>query len=1640
MWAQLYPPTLQREALWGHAARYGHASDQLAAFNFFLQQLAPVVFHKYLSIDVTQAPRGDGAPPRHHTLRVLDLQILPPTVPPIESGGGTLAGSAAAAASPPLSLTEARNRRLTYACTFTGTVQYVEWEGGVGGAEAAAAAPPATADDADAQALSPLPLPQDGARAVRSEIYHGVRLCSLPVMVGSLGCHRGLLPPSEAPTECTYDQGGYFLVRGHERVLQPQVALRNSRVIVKLSSGAKRGGGSGGGGGVEGAVVVDATCRSIRESKPLRSTSTLTARLKTQDAGAPDSALTVNVQYLAERVPVAAVFRTLDVDSLRDFEAVVWQGVPPNPASERLVQSLWAHPCATAPLESVLVDTLGADKLHDAEAKDRDAKRLGKRKRRTSTSTPAARAARAARLAAMMESRLTAGDGGRGGGDDDLLDAAAAQAERLEAVERRARVQRDVRGQLASELLPHLGCDGSPATRARKALYLGALVRRMVLVAAGEVGPDDVDDVANKSVFMFWGSKQLASVLRQRVQKCVSLAHKQLFSRVSNGEGVDVRGMLRTIDASLSAMLHKHFASGVMTVTKENPTSADGIMQIVPYINPLSMATLQRRILNRLNGHYVSGRAVYASQMGLLDPAITPEHDDTGALLDMALFAHVSPLVPRGLLADLLGDLWDWCVAVGGVLRRPDVGGDGDDGGDHNDAASRDALFVPFPPAADGASTRAAVAVYAQQVRAARALGGGIVSVNGDWVGTTLNGDALRRVARAARLRGYFPPTVSIVAADEDGSSVALWGDGGQLVVPLVNLEALRALCEYDGADAARAADADAVRALTWRGGVLDPRDAALADGTCGRPSCDACFGGAAPTAAERARCHAVLAAASAARVPPPPGAPSGGSGTVVNMAPSGAESPWALLSRAGVLEWLGAEEIGQTVRLAFLPQEVDACDARRAAALRDGTFLESPFTHLAPHPSAMYSLSTAIVPFANHDAAPRLTYAGNMARQAIGIPVTNLHGPQPHMGLAYAHQLCYPQRPLCSSDAIRAARLDEWPSSENAVFAITSWHGFNDEDAIVANEAAVQRGQRNVILYRTFYVRAAAKWEEIGHPLAAARDAKGAPLLPPPDGALPAPPKRHATLPPSAPTWEPPARGVRGAVNYDSIGLDGLPPLGAELRAGDVIVGVVGRSLEMDLHGRQYVQRTDRSVVVGRGTRETYRVDSVCVSTNTDGSRSVTVRVRAFRQHAEGDKAAFPHGQKGVVGAKVRAEDMPFTARGVIPELLINAQCISSRLTIGWLIEAAYSRLGVRAGQFQDATIFRNVRADWVLQRILEDARGGSSRSSSSRSSSSSSSSSSSGERGARHHPDALFAGGGGGGGADSLRETLYDGATGVPLTSDAFVGVGLLQTLKHYVEDKLNARARGPTNPQTMQPTSGVANEGAQKNGGMEYDALRAHGAAFLMDDRLAASGRYSIPVCRRCGRIAEEREPTLAALTRAALDAQRAAAAEDAGDGAAAATAAAQLDNPTVLCRLCGDGSAVVYIQSTYVYGRLLQAQLSMMGIGIRHVLQSDAEVAAEQRAARSRVLEAASVGATAAAAAAAEAGDDDDDDDEDELEAEDASRPPRRRARGGSVASEETGDGADTNDSDAASDVDGADDTSSEGGELETDEFL
>lgn len=278
----------------------------------------------------------------------------------------------------------------------------------------------------------------------------------------------------------------------------------------------------------------------------------------------------------------------------------------------------------------------------------------------------------------------------------------------------------------------------------------------------------------------------------------------------------------------------------------------------------------------------------------------------------------------------------------------------------------------------------------------------------------------------------------------------------------------------------------------------------------------------------------------------------------------------------------------------------------------------------------------------------------------------------------------------------------------------------------------------------------------------------------------------------------------------YDKLDDDGLIAPGVRVSGEDIIIG---KTSPINPDNQEMGQRTQAHVKRDSSTplrsTESGIVDSVLLTTNQDGLRYVKVRVRTTKIPQIGDKFASRHGQKGTIGLTYRHEDMPFTSEGITPDIIINPHAIPSRMTIAHLIECLLSKVSTLKGMEGDATPFTDVTVDSVSNLLREHG-----------------------------YQSRGF-------------EIMYNGHTGRKLRAQVFFGPTYYQRLRHMVDDKIHARARGPVQIMTRQPVEGRARDGGLRFGEMERDCMIAHGAAAFLKERLfEVSDAYRVHICEICG----------------------------------------------------------------------------------------------------------------------------------------------------------------------------------------------
>ena len=423
------------------------------------------------------------------------------------------------------------------------------------------------------------------------------------------------------------------------------------------------------------------------------------------------------------------------------------------------------------------------------------------------------------------------------------------------------------------------------------------------------------------------------------------------------------------------------------------------------------------------------------------------------------------------------------------------------------------------------------------------------------------------------------------------------------------------------------------------------------------------------------------------------------------------------------------------------------------------------------------------------------------MGKQAMGMSVLNFRERMDTM----ANLLWYSSLPLASPYMSRHYGAQRMTAGFNVVVAIMTYGGYNQEDSVMINRAALDRGLFRSEYYRTYKDeekknQASGEEERFCRPNPATT--------------------RHMKL-----------------ASYEKLGPDGIVPENTYVGQDDVLIGKVapirvrgadGAAIAGINHASLQAMssvaaaaaveaaggKRFRDVSKLMRTNEAGYVDRIYRGRNGEGYSFIKIRVREERVPEIGDKFSSRHGQKGTCGLILEPWDMPQTRDGIIPDIIINPHAIPSRMTIAQLMETLLGRLGCELGFLGDASPFNPHMTAARLSDILQN------------------------QCGLEPHSN----------------ETLYCGYTGKQMATSIFMGPCYYQRLKHMVKDKIHSRATGPLVMLTRQPAEGRARDGGLRFGEMERDVIIAHGAStFLKERMMEASDNFQVHVCKECGLIA-------------------------------------------------------------------------------------------------------------------------------------------------------------------------------------------
>jgi DNA-directed RNA polymerase subunit beta len=474
--------------------------------------------------------------------------------------------------------------------------------------------------------------------------------------------------------------------------------------------------------------------------------------------------------------------------------------------------------------------------------------------------------------------------------------------------------------------------------------------------------------------------------------------------------------------------------------------------------------------------------------------------------------------------------------------------------------------------------------------------------------------------------------------------------------------------------------------------------------------------------------------------------------------------------------------------------------------------------------PKQVVSVSTALIPFLEHDDANRALMGANMQRQAV--PLLRPDAPIIGTGMEYQaardsgqvviakedgevlaatnrqivvreddgtervyplikfmrsnQDTCINQRPaVVQGERVKRNQVIADSSStdngelalgQNVLVAFMPWEGGNYEDAILVSERLVREDIFTSIHIEKYEVEA-----------------------------------RQTKLGDEEITRDIPNVGQDSLRNLND---DGIIYVGADVNPNDILVGKITPKGETDLTAEERLLRAifgekarevkDTSLRVPHGVRG--KIIDVKTFTREDApdlpvgvNKMVRVLIAQKRKISAGDKMAGRHGNKGVVSRVLPIQDMPFLPDGRPVDIILNPIGVPSRMNIGQILETHLGWAAARLGYRIATPVFDGAHEEQI-QQALHDAG---------------------------LPPDGKI--------------TLYDGRTGEPFDNPVTVGYIYMLKLAHLVEDKIHARSTGPYSLVTQQPLGGKAQFGGQRFGEMEVWALEAYGAAYILQEML-------------------------------------------------------------------------------------------------------------------------------------------------------------------------------------------------------------
>lgn len=489
----------------------------------------------------------------------------------------------------------------------------------------------------------------------------------------------------------------------------------------------------------------------------------------------------------------------------------------------------------------------------------------------------------------------------------------------------------------------------------------------------------------------------------------------------------------------------------------------------------------------------------------------------------------------------------------------------------------------------------------------------------------------------------------------------------------------------------------------------------------------------------------------------------------------------------------------------------------------KPGNCLREELNFVDVSPNQFVSAATSLIPFLEHNDANRALMGSNMQRQAVPslVPQAPIVGTGQEEKAAYDSKqvivsdvdgeikevdgrtivvktssgdrvfslskfkrsnqsTCLSQRPVVKvGDKVKKGTLlADGPATEggslalgqNLLVAFVPWYGGNYEDAIILSERVAREDLFTSIHIETF--------------ICSVRDTK---------------------LGPEITTMDIPNVAEEKLRNLDE---EGIVRIGAEVRAGDILVGKISPKGESELTSEERLLRAifgekardvkDASLTLPHGRQG--RIIGIKIQSRDKGDKlepgvikKIHIEVAQIRKIRAGDKLTGRHGNKGVISQIRPQEDMPYIEDGTPVDIVLNPLGVASRMNLGQILETCLGLAAKHLGYRAIVPNFSGIGEKEIKEELKKIGL------------------------------------------PENGKITLYDGLTGEPFSQPVAVGYIYIMKLNHLVEDKIHMRSTGPYSLITQQPLGGKAQLGGQRFGEMEVWALEGYGAAHTLQEML-------------------------------------------------------------------------------------------------------------------------------------------------------------------------------------------------------------